>query len=75
MPLFKHLVERIVLEKDDLDLKVFEHRIIENQRNNGAVKSSRDREATYIRDRSEKLVDCYPFHDIAMQAREDLASS
>ena len=30
MPLFKHLVERIVLEKDDLDLKVFETRIIEN---------------------------------------------
>ena len=36
MPLFKHLVERIVLEKDDMDLRVFEQRLIENQYNHNA---------------------------------------
>ena len=73
MPLFKHLVERIVLEKDDLDLKVFETRIIENQKFNGPPKANKDRELIYIKERSEKLIDCYPFHEVAMTPKPDLA--
>ena len=77
MPLFKHLVERIVLEKDDLDLKVFEQRLIENQYNHHAsgpssAKQVRDREQVMVKERSERLIDCYPFHEVAMTPKPDL---
>ena len=64
MPLFKRLVERWVLEHDHLELAVFMNRL----REIGANQRERGREqAMLIKDRQERQIDCFPFHEITMQ--------
>jgi len=51
MPLFKRLVEREILEDDHHELHVFLRRVGD--------------ERAMIKDRQERIIDCYPFHEIS----------